>query len=202
MKNNNFFINTVLFKTFLIKFSVLVLSLVALNANNSLANDLSSLIKQCSACHGKNGISANNSWPNLAGQKQGYLIKELQAFRDQQRSDPLMSPIAKNLSDDDIKQLAQYYSKQNNNSKVQGPVNTAGQHVRARCISCLGMHGFTVTDLWPNLAGQKSDYLEKQLLAFKEGSRKSPIMEVIANELTMKQIKNVAIYYSQVPAKE
>lgn len=64
----------------------------------------------CVACHGANGISNNPEWPNLAGQKEKYLAMQLTAFRDGQRQNPLMSPMAKPLSDEDIANLAAYYS--------------------------------------------------------------------------------------------
>jgi cytochrome c553 len=49
-------------------------------------------------------------WPNLAGQKKGYLIKQMKAFRDGTRVEPSMSPMAKPLTDADIENLAEYYS--------------------------------------------------------------------------------------------
>ena len=64
----------------------------------------------CAGCHGTNGISNNPMWPNLAGQQQGYLVKQLKAFRDGTRADPMMSPMAKPLSDADIENIAAYYS--------------------------------------------------------------------------------------------
>ena len=64
----------------------------------------------CTACHGQNGISANPLWPNLAGQKDQYLIAQLKAYRDGSRKNPLMSPMATVLSDADIENLAAYYS--------------------------------------------------------------------------------------------
>ena len=64
----------------------------------------------CAACHGPEGVSAMDIWPNLAGQKPGYLIKQLKAFRDGGRKDPMMSPMATALTDDDIANLAAYYS--------------------------------------------------------------------------------------------
>jgi cytochrome c553 len=64
----------------------------------------------CVACHGPAGISANPMWPNLAGQKDAYLAKQMKAFRDGTRSDPVMSPMAKPLSDADIANLAAYFS--------------------------------------------------------------------------------------------
>lgn len=64
----------------------------------------------CAGCHGPAGVSANPLWPNLAGQKDAYLVKQMKAFRDGARSDPMMSPMAKPLSDADIADLAAYFS--------------------------------------------------------------------------------------------
>jgi cytochrome c553 len=64
----------------------------------------------CAGCHGATGISNNPLWPNLAGQKAAYLVKQLKAFRSGARKDPLMDSTAKGLSDADIDNLAAYYS--------------------------------------------------------------------------------------------
>jgi cytochrome c553 len=65
---------------------------------------------RCAGCHGSNGVSANPLWPNLAGQKMTYLVKQLKAFREGTRQDPMMSPMARPLSDADIEDLAAYYA--------------------------------------------------------------------------------------------
>lgn len=64
----------------------------------------------CIACHGAEGVSVNPMWPNLAGQKDMYLVKQMKAFRDGTRNDPVMAPMAKGLSDADIDNLAAYYA--------------------------------------------------------------------------------------------
>ena len=64
----------------------------------------------CAACHGPAGVSITPMWPNLAGQKEAYLIKQMKAFRDGTRTDPAMSPMATGLSDADIENLAAYYA--------------------------------------------------------------------------------------------
>ena len=64
----------------------------------------------CMACHGADGVGVGPEWPNLAGQKELYLAKQMRAFRDGTRSDPLMSAQAAGLSDEDIEDLAAYYS--------------------------------------------------------------------------------------------
>lgn len=165
-------------------------------------NNVDDLAKACITCHGQKGLSTDTSFPNLAGQKQGYLNQEIKAFRDGKRNNPQMLPFVNSLSDDDITQLARYFSQQKNDAKASEIYNKKGENVRARCISCHGMTGITVTQLWPNLAGQQVKYLQKQLHAFKSGERQSPIMEVIAKELTDEQIDAVAEYYSQQAASQ
>jgi len=66
----------------------------------------------CAACHGPTGVSINPLWPNLAGQQEAYLAKQLKDYRDGNRKDPLMSPQSVALSDDDIANLAAYFSSQ------------------------------------------------------------------------------------------
>ena len=68
------------------------------------------LAATCAACHGPNGISPNDLWPNLAGQKAGYLVAQMKAFRDGKRADPMMAPMAASLSDADIADLAAFYA--------------------------------------------------------------------------------------------
>lgn len=64
----------------------------------------------CNACHGNNGISMIPMYPNLAGQKEQYLVLQLKAFRDGERKNMLMSPMVSGLSDADINNLAAYYA--------------------------------------------------------------------------------------------
>jgi cytochrome c553 len=165
-------------------------------------DDVNSLAAPCAACHGLDGISNNTNYPNLAGQKQGYLNQEIKAFRDGKRDNPQMLPFVKSLSDEDIAKLSHYFSEQKNETIASENYNKKGENVRARCVSCHGMTGITVTQLWPNLAGQQAGYLQKQLHAFKSGERHSPLMQVIAQELTDEEIEAVSEYYSQQPANQ
>ena len=64
----------------------------------------------CVGCHGAKGVSMNPEWPNIAGQKDKYLMNQLKAFRGGVRKNPLMTPIAASLSDADIENLAAYFS--------------------------------------------------------------------------------------------
>ncbi|MGA8204036.1 MAG: c-type cytochrome [Woeseiaceae bacterium] len=64
----------------------------------------------CAACHGQNGIAVSPNWPTLAGQYEDYLVTALHRYRDGERTNPVMQPIASQLSDADITQLARYFS--------------------------------------------------------------------------------------------
>ncbi|MEO5341519.1 MAG: c-type cytochrome [Magnetococcus sp. MYC-9] len=64
----------------------------------------------CAACHGPDGQSKVDANPNLAGQKAGYMVAQLKAFRDGKRVSPLMNGQAKSLTDADIDNLAAYYA--------------------------------------------------------------------------------------------
>lgn len=65
----------------------------------------------CGSCHGLQGVSPNDEWPNLAGQKRAYIVAQLHAFKDGARKNQLMTPMAASLSDTDIEDLAAYYAQ-------------------------------------------------------------------------------------------
>ena len=74
----------------------------------------------CAGCHGLNGIGLSPEFPNLAGQKHAYLIKQLNAFKDGSRKDPTMKALTSSLNSSDIENLATYYSslRQSDNKKT------------------------------------------------------------------------------------
>ena len=91
-------------------FSILLLSLssVVVHAGDAEAGKAKSVT--CAACHGGEGISPVGTWPNLAGQKEEYLVAQMKAFRDGARENAQMAPMMSNLSDEDIANLAAYYA--------------------------------------------------------------------------------------------
>ncbi len=66
----------------------------------------------CTACHGPNGNSVNPEWPNLAGQSAAYVTEQLTIFRAGHRNNAVMWPMAIALTDEDIADLAAYFSRQ------------------------------------------------------------------------------------------
>lgn len=65
---------------------------------------------RCTPCHGKNGISTYETWPNLAGQKISYIIIQLKNFKSGFRKNSMMEPLAKALNDQQMADLAVYFN--------------------------------------------------------------------------------------------
>lgn len=79
----------------------------------------------CAACHGSNGIGLADMYPNLAGQQQDYLTKQLNAFKSGDRKDPLMSPMAANLSPEDMDDLSAYFASFTRSGESKAAPTTA-----------------------------------------------------------------------------
>lgn len=79
--------------------------------------------------------------------------------------------------------------------------NTAEQTVQTVCAACHGADGNSAIALNPNLAGQRSEYLLKQLTNFKEGKRKNAVMQPMVANLSADEMKNLADYFAKQPVK-
>jgi len=82
-------------------------------ADAAVAGDVKlgrALTQKCEACHGTDGVAKIAEAPNIAGQNEAYLVKQLIAFKSGERKNDMMSVVAPTLSDDDIANLAAYYS--------------------------------------------------------------------------------------------
>ncbi len=85
-------------------------------------------------------------------------------------------------------------------ANVQAADIEAGKaKVSAVCAACHGANGVSVSDTIPNLAAQRAGYLETQLKALKDGSRKNPVMNAIATQLSADDIANVAAFFATQP---
>ena len=90
-----------------------LVSAVALLASTANAADIEAGKAKsavCAACHGSTGIRPTPIWPNLAGQKEQYLLAQIKAFKDGTRQNAQMAPMVAALSDDDMANLAAYYA--------------------------------------------------------------------------------------------
>jgi len=199
--------------------SALALAPAAVRADNSAAATAGEAkAAVCTACHGVNGNSVNPEWPNLAGQGSAYIKEQLKLFRAGHRNNLVMYPLAVALTDDDIRDLAAYYSRQTPTGLEADPATVkAGEALyrggdRARnipsCASCHGPRGLGMTTAgYPKLRGQHATYTIKALNDYaaeqryvdvnsgeKTRSRNGHMMTSIAKRLTDEDKAALASY--------
>jgi cytochrome c553 len=164
----------------------------------------------CSACHGADGISLSPLWPNLAGQAAPYIVAQLKDFKDGSRVDPLMTPQAMNLSEEDMADLAVYFESLPPAAQAVADVERLGRaealwrggNAAEGVAACLACHGPTgrgnPAAAFPALAGQHAAYSAKQLREYAAGTRitdgKTRIMRDIAERLSPEDIEALASY--------
>jgi cytochrome c553 len=155
--------------------------------------------ESCADCHGADGNSPNNTWPSLAGQNAAYLARILAAYKSGDQQDVAMTPLAKELEDADIQNLAAFYAGSGCKAKPQAkPVGDAelGKTVAKNCAGCHGETGVTGNPAWPSLAAQRPGYTVNALKAFRSGLRKDPMMAGVSRGLSDADISNLAAYYA------
>lgn len=92
------------------KYTIIFLAL-GFSVPGLAANPRPAAAQACTSCHGAEGRSNNPLWPNLAGQKADYLLKQLHDFRAGRRKDPVMGPMSQTIDEKDLAALVEYFSK-------------------------------------------------------------------------------------------
>jgi cytochrome c553 len=165
----------------------------------------------CQGCHGEDGNSLTALVPKLAGQNAGYIAKQVHNFQAGVRKHAIMNDLAVTVNDDDITDIAAYFSSLEK-MKGQGSTNIqAGESLflngdaSRHIIACVNCHGTNGKGLEPNpamipvIGGQNKDYLSRQLVNFRDGDRSnSPdgVMNGITKSLTDAEIESLADYIS------
>jgi cytochrome c553 len=172
----------------------------------------------CTACHGLNGNSANPEWPVLAGQNATYLRDQITRFRAGIRVNPLMLPMVQNLTDQDIADLAAFFSTQTPTGHEADPsywkagekLYRGGDLARGvpACMACHGPVGRgNPAAGYPALQAQHAVYTVKQLDAYAtdaryakdasghtQASANATIMTTVATRLTAEDRRDLASY--------
>lgn len=165
----------------------------------------------CAACHGVDGNSVVPNWPKIAGQHASYLERQLTLIKGGNRPVPEMAGIVISLNDQDMADLAAYFSSQATSAGLtEEALRASGERLYRSgnaqtdvpaCMSCHGPAGEgNPLAGYPRLAGQHSVYSEKMLSGFRAGTTwgaddtNSKIMTDAANRLTDAEIKAVASY--------
>jgi cytochrome c553 len=157
----------------------------------------------CAGCHGAAGVSVNLPGPTLAGQHDAYLVDSFKAYSAGARDNPMMSAVAKGLSDEDAGNFAAYYSglKCESTLTAEKQAALAGKVAASKCVACHGANGVSPNRSWPSLVGQSKDFLVNSLAAYKSGARKNSIMAGIAKSLNDADVEAVAAYYAGASCK-
>jgi cytochrome c553 len=154
----------------------------------------------CAGCHGENGVSTNPETPSLAGQDAQYFAAAIQGYKDGSRTDTTMKALAAGLDDKTIKNLSAYYASLSPKPpKVMKPLTTA--QLAERCDRCHGFNGNSADVRIPALAAQRADYLERVLLSYKNGERKSSQMSAMTSILSEEDIAGLAAHYARQRAR-
>jgi cytochrome c553 len=182
----------------------------------ALGGEFGTLRTACTQCHQLDGAGdPSGAFPRLTNQSAWYIYSSLRDFADGKRQSQVMTPIAKELSDGQMQDVAAFYATvtgvpypprvhqdkatvQQGSSIAQSGLSKSGVPA---CNTCHGQQGVGSPPLYPYLAGQYESYLQAQLEAFKSGERKGDpmgVMRSIASQLNDQEIKAVAAYYASL----
>lgn len=185
---------------------ILILLTVFACATPALADPAkgAQLTASCAHCHGTDGNSSAGQYPSLADQTKEYLYRQIKAFKDGSRQDSQMSPMVGILSDEDMRNLADFYNFQ---TLVRKPVKLDPALVEqgkklAGELLCGSCHrpNYKGVNEFPRLARQKKEYLAKQLMDYRSGTRTNDngIMAPAAKNLTDEQINALSEYFASM----
>ncbi|WP_299597973.1 c-type cytochrome [uncultured Microbulbifer sp.] len=205
----------------IIKKAALALGMVAFTQVGYAAGDASagqSKAALCVACHGPDGNSPAPTFPKIAGLGEKYLLKQMHDIKSGDRAVPEMTGMLDNMSDQDLEDVAAFFASQNiqisgseafsvmlnNGDNVDGlelgsKIYRAG-NTASGVPACMGCHSPTgqgnAPAGYPRLSGQYAEYVEKQLKAFRAGTRANDgdarTMRTVAKQLSDAEIKAVA----------
>ncbi|MFI8482163.1 c-type cytochrome [Pseudomonas sp. NPDC078700] len=163
----------------------------------------------CGACHGPDGNSPAPNFPKLAGQGERYLLKQIHDIKNGDRTVVEMTGILDNLSEEDIADIAAYFSSQKMTIGAadpelvkRGEALFRGGKLEDGMPACTGCHSPNGAGIaaagFPHLSGQHATYVAKQLTDFREGNRTNDgdamIMRSIAAKLSNKDIAAISSY--------
>ncbi|NQW93941.1 MAG: cytochrome c4 [Polaromonas sp.] len=205
----------------LIKISLLAVSFVTVAA---FAQDIKGDVKagesknsMCAGCHAIKGYQASfpeiHKVPMISGQSAKYIVSSLNAYKKGERKHPSMRGIAETLSEQDIADLAAYYSASGVAASVspldEKPSKEPNASVqallgKANCSSCHGAnYSKPIDPSYPKIGGQHADYLLVALKSYKvennaKVGRGNAIMASMAKQYTNAELKVLANYLSSI----
>lgn len=183
------------------------------------ANPMAMRVAPCMSCHGNEGrAAADGYYPRIAGKPAGYLYNQLLNFRDGRRQQyPLMTYMVQHLSDDYLRDIAEFFSAQDapypppqkvdasaatlSRGRMLAVSGDAQRNIPA-CSSCHGAALTGVTPSTPGLLGLPRDYLNAQFGAWREGARRAAAPDCMAHitqKLSVEDISAVSAWLATQP---
>jgi cytochrome c553 len=163
-------------------------------------------IATCKGCHGPDGNSLTAGVPSLAGQPKIFLENQMILFREELRRSPVMTPILAGIKDPEIIQLAEHFSKLPGKPVATTPRDPAlartgeGLAKKLKCNVChvSNYHG---QKQMPRLAGQREEYLQSEMLAYRDGRRSGgdTIMAAALYGVKDDEIRALAHFLARLP---
>jgi len=152
----------------------------------------------CGGCHGSHGVSTDSATPSLAGQDPQYLAHEIKAYRTT-RKHALMSKLVATLSDQDITNIAAFYSTQKSKPAENG--QTLLKTTTDKCDRCHSGGLDNPALAIPIINGQDKDYLVLALRAYRDDRRGNSMMHNMSLPYSDSIIEGIASYYASQRTK-
>ena len=181
-------------------------AVAALAAMPAAAQSVAERLPVCLACHGEKGQSVTPDVPSLGAQQKDYVLVQLYMFREKLRNVEPMNEMAKGLSDDDLRVMAETIAKLPAPAPATGS-DDAARIARAkdivernRCNFCHAAN-FAGQEQVPRIAAQREDYLVKSLRDYKSGARPGydPAMASVVAPLQERDFADLAYYLARAP---
>jgi cytochrome c553 len=163
-------------------------------------------IATCKGCHGPDGNSVTAGVPSLAGQPKIFLENQMILFREELRRSPVMTPILAGIKDPEIIQLADHFSRLRAKPVAQGSPRKElveqgrllGRKLHCNVCHVSNYHG---QKQMPRLAGQREEYLNSEMLAYRDGKRSGgdTIMAAALYGVKDGEIRALAHFLSRLP---
>ena len=164
--------------------------------------------RDCKACHGLNGKGVAPAIPNLAAQRERYLLNSLNEYKDGKRTHAALKNMTSHMSDADLRNVAAYFASlppianaTATDVKHSSPYEQ-GKVLAAACAKCHGEDGNSKIPGTPTLAGQQPHYLVAAIQEYHQGDRAKGAMKANLRESDKLELESLALYFAaQTPVK-
>lgn len=164
--------------------------------------------RTCRACHGLDGKGVAPAIPNLAAQRERYLLASLKEYKEGKRPHAALRDMAGNMSEADLRNVVAYYASlppianASAGDVKHSSLYEQGKALAAGCTKCHGEDGNSKTPGTPSLAGQQPHYLVAAIQEYHQGDRRTAVMKSMLRDSEKLELENLALYFAaQTPVE-